>query len=93
LREQGKNVRLIAVRLLAPERPVEMAVALKGIKRLLVVEQSHSKQFHRYLRAAYDLQAEVRVFNRPGPLPFRPNEIIEQLIKWNEGTWDEGAKT
>jgi 2-oxoglutarate ferredoxin oxidoreductase subunit alpha len=88
LREQGKNVRLIAVRLLAPERPVEMAVALKGIKRLLVVEQSHSKQFHRYLRAAYDLQAEVRVFNRPGPLPFRPNEIIEQLKKW-----DEGAKT
>ncbi len=93
LREQGEDVRLIAIRLLAPERPVEMAAALKGVKRLLVVEQSHSKQFHRYLRAAYDLQAEVRVFNRPGPLPFRPNEIIEQLIKWNEGTWDEGAKT
>jgi 2-oxoglutarate ferredoxin oxidoreductase subunit alpha len=92
LREQGEDVRLIAMRLLAPERPVEMAAALKGVKRLLVVEQSHSRQFHRYLRAAYDLQAEVRVFNRPGPLPFRPNEIIEQLIKWNEGTWDEGQK-
>ena len=76
------------MRLLAPERPVEMAAALEGVKRLLVVEQSHSRQFHRYLRAAYDLQAEVRVFNRPGPLPFRPNEIIEQL-----NTWDGGAKT
>lgn len=83
LRGQGENIRLIALRLLAPERPVEMAAALKGIKRLLVVEQSHSKQFHRYLRAAYDLPADIRVFNRPGPLPFRPNEIIEQLADWS----------
>lgn len=82
LKGQGADIRLIAIRLLAPERPVDMAVALKGIKRLLVVEQSHSKQFHRYLRAAYDLPAETRVFNRPGPLPFRPQEIIEQLADW-----------
>jgi 2-oxoglutarate ferredoxin oxidoreductase subunit alpha len=82
LRGQGEDIRLISLRLLAPERPREMADALKGVTRLLVVEQSHSRQFHRYLRAAYDLNAEVRVFNRPGPLPFRPNEIIEQLADW-----------
>ena len=80
---QGKDIRLIALRLLAPERPVEMAAALKGIKRLLVVEQSHSKQFHRYLRAAYDLPSDIKLFNRPGPLPFRPGEIIEQLADWS----------
>lgn len=84
LREEGKDVRLISLRLLAPERPLEMTAALKGVKRLLVVEQSHSRQFYRYLRAAYDLNAEVRVFNRPGPLPFRPNEIILQLTDWAE---------
>jgi 2-oxoglutarate ferredoxin oxidoreductase subunit alpha len=83
LRGQGKDVRMIAIRLLSPERPQEMAVALEGVKRLLVVEQSHSRQFHRYLRAAYDLPAETRVYNRPGPLPFRPNEIIDQLDKWD----------
>ena len=88
LREQGENIRLLAIRLLAPERPEEMAAAFEGVKRILIVEQSHSRQFHRYLRAAYDLPGEVRVFNRPGPLPFRPNEIIEQL-----NNWDEGAKT
>ena len=82
LKGQGEDIRLIAIRLLAPERPEDMAAALKGIKRLLVVEQSHSRQFHRYLRAAYDLPAETRVFNRPGPLPFRPNEIVEQLADW-----------
>ena len=85
LREQGEDVRLISLRLLAPERPLEMAAALMGVERILVVEQSHSRQFHRYLRAAYDLNAEVRVFNRPGPLPFRPGEIMEQLTQWQGG--------
>lgn len=79
LRKKGVEIRLIAIRLLAPERPREMAAALEGVSRLLVVEQSHSRQFHRYLRAAYDLPADTRVYNRPGPLPFRPNEIIEEL--------------
>jgi len=82
LRAQGEDIRLISLRLLAPERPLEMAAALKGVRRILVVEQSHSRQFYRYLRAAYDLNAETRVFNRPGPLPFRPNEIIQQLAGW-----------
>ena len=82
LREQGANIRLISLRLLSPERPIEMAAALHGVQRLLVVEQSHSRQFHRYLRAAYDLPPEVRLFYRPGPLPFRPGEIIEQLADW-----------
>jgi len=86
LKEQGEDIRLIAIRLLAPERPQEMTAALKGIKRLLVVEQSHSKQFYRYLRAAYDLPAEISLFNRPGPLPFRPKEIIEQLADWGTGS-------
>ena len=83
LREQGEDIRLIAVRLLAPERPDDMAAALEGVEKLLVVEQSHSEQFHRYLRAAYDLPAGTRLFNRPGPLPFRPGEIIEQLVEWS----------
>ena len=82
LSREGTDIRLIAIRLLAPERPREMAAALGGVRRFLVVEQSHSRQFHRYLRAAYDLPAETRVYNRPGPLPFRPNEIIRELARW-----------
>jgi len=84
LRSQGRNIRLVAIRLLAPERPAELYAALEGVKRVLVIEQSHSHQFHRYLRSVYDLPGEVRVFNRPGPLPFRPNEIIEQLADWGK---------
>jgi len=84
LRRQGKDIRLISLRLLAPDRPQEMARALTGVNRLLVVEQSHSRQFHRYLRSVYDLPADVRVFNRPGPLSFRPMEIVQQLTDWAE---------
>ena len=40
--------------------------ALNGVKRILVVEQTHGAQFNKYLRAHYDLPAPVRVFNRPG---------------------------
>ena len=45
LRGQGDDIRLISLRLLAPERPREMADALKDVTRLLVVEQSHSGSF------------------------------------------------
>jgi 2-oxoglutarate ferredoxin oxidoreductase subunit alpha len=86
LRQDGRSIRLLAIRLLAPERPEEMAEALKGVNQILIVEQSHSRQFHRYLRAAYDLPGEVRVFNRPGPLPFRPREIIAQLENFEGGS-------
>jgi 2-oxoglutarate ferredoxin oxidoreductase subunit alpha len=86
LRQDGRNIRLLAIRLLAPERPEEMAEALQGVNQILIVEQSHSRQFHRYLRAGYDLPGEVRVFNRPGPLPFRPREIIAQLDNFEGGS-------
>ena len=65
----------VAPRLLAPVQPERLAAALEGVKRILVVEQTHSGQFHRYLRAHYDLPAPVRVFHRPGPLPITAGEI------------------
>jgi len=56
---------------------------MKGVKRALVVEQSHSQQFYRYIRAYYDLPSQVQVCARPGPLPVRPADIYEQLVKWS----------
>jgi 2-oxoglutarate ferredoxin oxidoreductase subunit alpha len=76
------NVRLVAPRLLAPVRPAQLAAALDGVKRILVVEQTHGGQFHKYLRAHYDLPAPVKVFNRPGPLPITAGEIRRALNEW-----------
>jgi 2-oxoglutarate ferredoxin oxidoreductase subunit alpha len=82
LESAGKPVRVVALRLLSPASPGPMAAALAGVERVLVVEQSHSRQFHRYLRAHYDIDAEVRVLARPGPLLFTPGEIVGALEAW-----------
>jgi 2-oxoglutarate/2-oxoacid ferredoxin oxidoreductase subunit alpha len=78
----GSNIRVVAPRLLAPVQPERLAAALEGVKRILVVEQTHSAQFHRYLRAHYDLPAPVRVFHRPGPLPITAGEIHRAIMDW-----------
>jgi 2-oxoglutarate ferredoxin oxidoreductase subunit alpha len=79
---EGIHATLIAPRLLSPVQPARFAAALKGKKRILVVEQSHGAQFYRYLRAHYDLPSGVRVLNRAGPLPIRPSEIHRAITEW-----------
>ncbi len=76
------DIRLLAPRLLLPIQPEPFAAALHGVKHVLVVEQSHGAQFHRYLRAHYDLPGTVRVLNRPGPLPMKPSEIEQAIMEW-----------
>jgi 2-oxoglutarate/2-oxoacid ferredoxin oxidoreductase subunit alpha len=78
----GVEANLIALRLLSPTQPERLAAALNGKRRILIVEQSHSAQFHRYLRAHYDLPGEVRVLNRAGPLPIRTSEIHRAIMEW-----------
>jgi len=73
----------VSLRLLSPTQPERLKKALEGVKRVLIVEQSFSGQFHRYLRAEYELPGEVHSLRRPGPLPIRPNEIHETLVKWS----------
>ncbi len=79
----GLNARLVSLRLLSPVQPERLAAALTGVKRALVIEQNHSAQFLRYLRAEYDLAPQLTSFHRPGPLPFRPEEIHRRLIDWS----------
>jgi 2-oxoglutarate ferredoxin oxidoreductase subunit alpha len=79
----GGKARLISVRLIAPVQPEKMAAALQGMRRVLVVEQSHSGQFYRMLRAFYDLPVETRSLHQGGPLAFGPGQILEQLTAWS----------
>jgi 2-oxoglutarate ferredoxin oxidoreductase subunit alpha len=81
--EEGRSVRLVSMRLLSPAQPERLARALKGVRRVLVVEQNHGAQFHRYLRADFDLPGEARSYHRAGPLPIRPDEIYRQISEWS----------
>jgi len=80
---EGLSARLVSLRLLSPVQPDKLAAALQGVKRALVVEQNHGAQFLRYLRAEYDIAAQLSSFHRPGPLPFRPDEVHRRLIEWS----------
>ena len=79
----GGKARLISVRLIAPVQPEKMAAALSGITRGLVVEQSHSGQFYRMLRAFYDLPRQTHSLHQAGPLAFGPARILEHLNTWS----------
>jgi len=79
----GIKARLVSLRLLSPSQPERLAAALAGAKRVLVVEQNHTGQLYRYLRAEYDLPGEVKSFRHPGPLPMRPDEIHQQITEWS----------
>jgi len=83
-RADGMNVRMISLRLLAPVLTDKFAAAIAGVERVLVVEQSHSRQFYHYLRAHHDLPGDIKVFSKPGPLPIRPNHIYDHLKSWSE---------
>ncbi|WP_417783313.1 2-oxoacid:acceptor oxidoreductase subunit alpha [Terasakiella pusilla] len=79
LAADGQSVKLVALRLLAPALPDAFEAALAGVEKVLVVEQTHSKQFYRYLRSEYDLPKQTDVLAKPGPLPYRPAEIVAKL--------------
>ena len=74
---------MVALRLLLPASPEKLSRELEGADRVLIVEQSHSGQFHRYLRAHYDIDADIRVLARPGPLPITPAEIVGLIENWS----------
>ena len=80
----GVSGRLVSLRLLSPAQPQKLRQSLAGVKRALVVEQSWSGQFMRYLRAEYeDLPCELTSFRKPGPLPVRPDEIHRRMVEWS----------
>ena len=82
LRERGVDVRLVALRLLAPLSQARFDEALDGVAQVLVVEQNHGAQLYRYLRAMLDLPGRPQSFHRPGPLPLRPGELVNAILAW-----------
>jgi len=83
LAARGQPVKVVALRLLLPASPEKLAAVLDGVTRILVVEQSHGRQFWHYLRAFYEIEAETGILARPGPLPITPGEIVARVENWS----------
>lgn len=82
LAKEGQAVRLVSLRQVSPFPHQALSAALKGAKRILVVEQSHAGQFYRHIRGHMDLPGAVRQFNREGPYLIGPAEIATQIRDW-----------
>jgi 2-oxoglutarate ferredoxin oxidoreductase subunit alpha len=54
-REDGLAARLVSLRLLSPAQPARLSEALAGVRKALVIEQNHSGQLYRYLRAEFEV--------------------------------------
>ncbi|MEW8586715.1 MAG: transketolase C-terminal domain-containing protein, partial [Candidatus Thiodiazotropha sp.] len=79
LRQQGRAIRTIALRLLAPLQRQKLSQLLEGAERVLVVEQNHGGQLFHYLHAQAILPKQAESLAQPGPLPLRPGRIIRAL--------------
>jgi 2-oxoglutarate ferredoxin oxidoreductase subunit alpha len=79
LASEGVPVRVVVPRLLSPLPVRQLGEALRGVERLVVLEQTHGGQFFRYVRSEMALPGEVTSLRRPGPLSFRPGEIVDIL--------------
>ncbi len=84
-RADGVQVRLVSLRLLAPAQPARLAATLDGVRKLLVIEQNHTGQLFRHLRAEYDLPGRAESLCRPGALQFNPGEIHRHIVEWSRG--------
>jgi len=82
-RSGGVRARLVSLRLLSPVQPARLAEALEGVRRVIVIEQNHTGQLFRHLRAEYDLPGEVSSLHRPGAMQFNPGEIHRRLVEWS----------
>lgn len=78
----SNKVKLIALRLLLPVRQEDMAAALDGVRHAIVIEKNHTGQLYRFLRAWYELPADVDLLHEPGPGVFRPGELAAKINDW-----------
>jgi 2-oxoglutarate ferredoxin oxidoreductase subunit alpha len=82
-RPDGMQARLVSLRLLAPAQPGRLAEALAGVRKVLVVEQTHTGQLVRCLRSDFDCTVPLTSLRRPGAMQFNPGEIHRHLIEWS----------
>lgn len=83
LAEDGIDARLVSLRQILPFPGAALTAALDGARRVLVVEQNHSGQFHRHVRSHIDLPFEIRHLNREGPDLIGPDEIANEIRDWS----------
>ncbi|WP_245434201.1 2-oxoacid:acceptor oxidoreductase subunit alpha [Pseudolabrys taiwanensis] len=76
----GHQMRVVALRVIAPLPTEALSRALAGARRIIVIEQNHSGQLYHYLVGQKAIPPNAESVARPGPLPFRPSEIASYVV-------------
>jgi 2-oxoglutarate ferredoxin oxidoreductase subunit alpha len=76
----GHPVKVIALRVLSPLPMAAIERALKGVRRIIIIEQNHSAQLYHHLVGQKAIPPSAESAARPGPLPFRPSEIASYVV-------------
>jgi 2-oxoglutarate/2-oxoacid ferredoxin oxidoreductase subunit alpha len=78
LNATGRRVAAFVPRILAPLPSAELQAFVDSCHQVLVIELSHSAQFHQYLRSQIDLpRGRTEVFARSGGKPLSVSEVME----------------
>jgi 2-oxoglutarate/2-oxoacid ferredoxin oxidoreductase subunit alpha len=82
LSANGASVAAFAPRILAPLPSVELQAFIDSCSRIVVVELSHSAQFHHYLRSQVDLpRGRTQVLARSGGKTLSVAEVMETVMQ------------
>lgn len=79
LAASSQPVRVVGLRVLSPLPMEQIARALHGARRIIVVEQNHGAQLYHYLVGRKAIPPAAESVARPGPLPYRPSEIASYV--------------
>jgi 2-oxoglutarate ferredoxin oxidoreductase subunit alpha len=80
LTARGIRVAAFAPRILMPLPKHEIEQFVASSKELLIIELSHSQQFHKYLRTEIDLpHKKTRVYARSGGMNLTVSEVMEEV--------------
>lgn len=85
LNAQGEKLSLIGLRLLMPLN-AETLAKYTHKQKVLVIEQNDSAQLYHYLLSEKSIPTESDAFSQPGPLLFKPTDIINHLQDWLEAS-------
>ena len=79
---QGR-IRVVSLRLLAPLQTAQLAAALTGVRRALVIEQNHGAQLFKYLRGETDFACTLTSLHKAGGAQFLPGELKRHVLDWS----------
>ena len=87
LAEKGVTANQFAVRWIVPFHSQAITDAVNGAKRSIIVENSYSGQFYRYMRSETGLSVDGHIRKYDGE-PFMPHHIVDGVLEQVAGKTD-----